>query len=80
MADRLQAKKGEAGKKMKPGMKMPGGGGASTAGEEAHDHGRAAPAGEHGDVYYTCSMHPTVVQDEPGTCPICGMDLVKKKK
>ncbi|MBS1554118.1 MAG: efflux RND transporter periplasmic adaptor subunit [Bacteroidetes bacterium] len=27
---------------------------------------------------YTCSMHPQVIQDKPGTCPICGMDLVKK--
>ncbi|MHA4845183.1 efflux RND transporter periplasmic adaptor subunit [Flavitalea antarctica] len=25
---------------------------------------------------YTCSMHPQIVQDKPGTCPICGMDLV----
>ncbi len=24
---------------------------------------------------YTCGMHPNVVQDHPGTCPICGMDL-----
>lgn len=29
---------------------------------------------------YTCSMHPTVVQDNPGTCPVCGMDLVPKAK
>jgi len=27
---------------------------------------------------YTCSMHPSVEQDEPGDCPICGMDLVPK--
>lgn len=26
---------------------------------------------------YTCPMHPQIVQDEPGSCPICGMDLVK---
>lgn len=26
--------------------------------------------------YYTCSMHPQVHQDHPGTCPICGMTLV----
>ncbi len=24
---------------------------------------------------YTCPMHPKVVQDGPGDCPICGMDL-----
>lgn len=27
-------------------------------------------------AYYTCSMHPSVKQDHPGACPICGMDLV----
>jgi len=26
---------------------------------------------------YQCSMHPQIVQDHPGTCPICHMDLVK---
>ena len=25
---------------------------------------------------YTCSMHPQIIQEGPGTCPICGMDLV----
>lgn len=25
---------------------------------------------------YTCPMHPQIVQTKPGTCPICGMDLV----
>ncbi len=24
---------------------------------------------------YTCSMHPQIVQDHPGDCPICGMHL-----
>ena len=24
---------------------------------------------------YTCPMHPEIVRDEPGTCPICGMAL-----
>ncbi|ARS34531.1 efflux RND transporter periplasmic adaptor subunit [Pontibacter actiniarum] len=28
------------------------------------------------ETTYTCPMHPQIVQDEPGTCPICGMDLV----
>jgi Cu(I)/Ag(I) efflux system membrane fusion protein len=27
---------------------------------------------------YTCPMHPTVVSDRPGSCPICGMALVKR--
>ncbi|EOR94114.1 putative Co/Zn/Cd efflux system membrane fusion protein [Arcticibacter svalbardensis MN12-7] len=25
---------------------------------------------------YTCSMHPQVIKDAPGNCPICGMELV----
>jgi FtsP/CotA-like multicopper oxidase with cupredoxin domain len=25
---------------------------------------------------WTCPMHPEIVRDEPGTCPICGMRLV----
>lgn len=25
---------------------------------------------------WTCSMHPQIRQDEPGQCPICGMDLI----
>ena len=28
---------------------------------------------------YTCGMHPFVIQDEPGNCPICGMTLVPLK-
>ena len=32
------------------------------------------------DVHqYTCPMHPQIVRDEPGQCPICGMDLVPMK-
>ena len=27
---------------------------------------------------YTCSMHPQIIRDKPGDCPICGMQLVKK--
>lgn len=27
---------------------------------------------------YTCSMHPQIIRNEPGKCPICGMDLVEK--
>lgn len=43
-------------------------------GSEAHaEHVHA----QEGDVaYYTCSMHPSVRSEAPGTCPICSMDLV----
>jgi hypothetical protein len=27
---------------------------------------------------WTCPMHPNVVRDQPGLCPICGMELVEK--
>ena len=42
----------------------------SVGGERAHGHEKK--------TYWTCGMHPKIVQDEPGTCPICGMDLLKK--
>jgi hypothetical protein len=29
-------------------------------------------------LMYTCPMDTDVVQDHPGKCPKCGMDLVKK--
>jgi Cu+-exporting ATPase len=34
-------------------------------------HKKAAPV----DTQYTCPMHPEIVSDEPGACPICGMAL-----
>ncbi len=45
--------------------------GAGDAGREAHAHGP-----DDGDTLYTCSMHPRVIAEEPGDCPICQMDLV----
>ena len=32
------------------------------------------------DEYYTCSMHPQIMQDKPGNCPICHMELIVVKK
>jgi Cu(I)/Ag(I) efflux system membrane fusion protein/cobalt-zinc-cadmium efflux system membrane fusion protein len=32
------------------------------------------------EVMYQCPMHPEVIQDKPGECPICGMDLVEVKE
>jgi multidrug efflux pump subunit AcrA (membrane-fusion protein) len=45
--------------------------------------GRAqAPAATAGaaKTLYTCGMHPQVVQDKPGNCPICGMKLQPLRK
>lgn len=35
------------------------------------EHEKHAEAGK-----YTCPMHPQIIKDGPGTCPICKMDLV----
>ena len=29
---------------------------------------------------YTCPMHPEVEKNEPGQCPICGMNLVPREQ
>ena len=34
-------------------------------------------AGKHLDPAYRCPMHPQITSNEPGDCPICGMDLVR---
>jgi Cu(I)/Ag(I) efflux system membrane fusion protein len=38
--------------------------------------GQSAASGQ----LYTCPMHPSVVQDHPGECPICSMTLVPKPR
>lgn len=45
----------------------PGGGGATTSSSSE-------------EQLWTCPMHPAIVQDHPGECPICGMTLVPKAK
>lgn len=39
--------------------------------------GQATKAAQ-GKVIYTCPMHPFIEKEQPGACPICGMNLVKK--
>jgi hypothetical protein len=29
-------------------------------------------------IIYTCTMHPEITSDKPGTCTKCGMNLVQK--
>lgn len=41
--------------------------------EPAHEHD--APAASAPKQLWTCGMHPQVIQDHPGNCPICGMVL-----
>lgn len=45
------------------------GGNASNTDNHAHTEEAAA------DQMWTCSMHPQIMQPEPGICPLCGMDL-----
>ncbi|MBB4079402.1 Cu(I)/Ag(I) efflux system membrane fusion protein [Lewinella aquimaris] len=37
-----------------------------------HDHSLESDD----ETTWTCSMHPQIQRDEPGDCPICGMDLI----
>jgi Cu(I)/Ag(I) efflux system membrane fusion protein len=46
----------------------------APSGESAAEH-----ALKHTDPLYRCPMHPDVVRNEPGECPICGMSLVKRE-
>ncbi len=57
-----------------------------------HDHTSMSPkvedmksknsnvAGKEKEGQYTCPMHPEVVSNKPGSCPKCGMTLVKKEE
>ena len=52
-----------------------GGGSADTATNkvtEDHNHSEEIASNQ----MWTCSMHPQIMKDEPGDCPICGMDLI----
>lgn len=45
----------------------------SDSGEASGDHDHETSEAE---SMWTCSMHPQIMQPEPGDCPICGMDLI----
>ncbi|REJ74515.1 MAG: efflux RND transporter periplasmic adaptor subunit [Acidobacteria bacterium] len=44
-------------------------------GGAGHDHGAMGEDGAAQELW-TCSMHPEVLEEQAGQCPICGMDLV----
>jgi len=46
--------------------------GGSSNNESGHDHIETVESSQ----TWTCSMHPQIMQPEPGDCPICGMDLI----
>ena len=52
--------------------------GSSTSDDPHAGHAHSAAEGE--AQIWTCSMHPQIRRDGPGSCPICGMDLVPVKK
>ncbi len=50
---------------------------------DSHGPEQKKPVSEHVDqqqILYLCPMHPQITSDKPGSCPICGMDLVLKKQ
>jgi len=47
------------------------------AGCSRNDDGTAAASAK---TLYTCGMHPQIIQDHPGNCPICGMKLTPIRK
>lgn len=44
--------------------------------EELEQHVLETHTDEEGNIVYTCSMHPQIREEEPGNCPICGMELI----
>ncbi len=51
--------------------------GSQSIGSQSMKQPEMAPSTEaSGEIaHYTCSMHPSVKSQDPGTCPICKMDL-----
>lgn len=47
----------------------------TDASTEHADHGSDNVEAADAQVW-TCSMHPSVREEQPGSCPICGMDLI----
>jgi len=50
-------------------------GGPSPRGHGPAEPAETQPAAPGGKIEWTCPMHPQIVRDAPGNCPICGMAL-----
>ncbi len=48
--------------------------------EITEDNNQSGITQKQDKTIWTCSMHPQIRQDEPGKCPICGMDLIPLKQ
>lgn len=46
------------------------------SGHQNHQHAQDLGKSSQKKAQYICPMHPQITSDKPGTCPICGMDLV----
>ncbi|MCB0667053.1 MAG: efflux RND transporter periplasmic adaptor subunit [Saprospiraceae bacterium] len=48
----------------------------NPSGATLQNHEHQVTADTNDEQIWTCSMHPQIRQNEPGQCPICGMDLI----
>ncbi len=56
-------------------FKSPG----SNTSKQTSSNAQADSQKDNEKTVYVSPMHPWIISDEPGQCPICGMDLVPKK-
>ena len=62
---------------LKPGGVEPSSTNPTTDEHAGHEGmGTSAEHGQDAETTWTCAMHPQIQQDEPGQCPLCGMNLI----
>lgn len=54
--------------------------GNNSSPNQTEEHRDTATEAAGSEEIWTCSMHPQIRQNEPGDCPICGMDLIPLAK
>ncbi|MCH8068066.1 MAG: efflux RND transporter periplasmic adaptor subunit [Candidatus Marinimicrobia bacterium] len=47
----------------------------SGCGQKSDSGGKTREISQEDKQFYSCGMHPNVIQEGPGNCPICGMNL-----